>query len=248
MPWRYATNPYHIHVSEIMLQQTQVERVKEKYPLFLGLFPDYQTLAAAPRSELLATWQGLGYNRRAVALQEAARNIVNEYGGLLPREPEQLQKLPGIGSYTAAAIAAFAYNQAVPMIETNIRTVYIHCFFPEHSPVHDRDLLPLIAATVDRKNPREWYYALMDYGVMLKQKYGNPSRRSAHHSRQSPFKGSHRQLRGALLKVLLTQSPCSVGKLSEKLEATGERLHKALNQLVEEGFIAVVDDQYTICT
>lgn len=246
LPWRTSDNPYHIHVSEIMLQQTQVERVKTKYLSFLQRFPDYHSLANAPRNELLTMWQGLGYNRRAIALQEAARIIEGNYGGQLPQDPRELVTLPGIGPYTAAAIAAFAFNQTVSMIETNIRTVYIHYFFPDGSLVHDRDLLPLIAATVDKKRPRDWYYALMDYGVMLKQKHGNPARRSTHYTRQTPFKGSHRQLRGELIRILLAHSPCSMEELQHHVPVDHERLTVALNQLIVEGFVSLSNNQYTI--
>jgi A/G-specific adenine glycosylase len=247
MPWRETDNPYHIHVSEIMLQQTQVERVREKYEQFINTFPDYQTLAAASLRDVLMLWQGLGYNRRAMALHEAARHIVSHHHGILPRDPSQLRELPGIGHYTAAAIAAFAFNSPVLMIETNIRTVFIHCFCHKHTQVRDRELLPFIEATLDHNNPRTWYYALMDYGVMLKRQHGNPSRRSAHHTLQTPFKGSDRELRGKILKTLLVQTSCNCAELSDKLAEKGDRVQKLLDQLADEGFITVTKAHYSIC-
>jgi A/G-specific adenine glycosylase len=199
MPWRETDDPYRILVSEIMLQQTQVERVKFKYVEFLEVFPTVFELAAAPLSDVLQVWQGLGYNRRAIFLKRCAEEIVTCYGGDFPRSVAELQSLPGIGPYTARAVAAFAFGIAEPLIETNIRTVYIHFFFHGGAAVNDREIMPLIEATLDQENPREWYYALMDYGGMLKQTLPNPGRRSRHHTQQSRFEGSKRQQRSRIL-------------------------------------------------
>ncbi|HSQ93670.1 MAG TPA: A/G-specific adenine glycosylase, partial [Methanoregula sp.] len=157
LAWRRTTDPYHILVSEIMLQQTQVERVSRKYPEFIAAFPDFPTLAEAPLSDVLGIWQGMGYNRRAIALQKCARRVVEEFGGTLPQDPDILATFPGIGKATAASICAFAFNRPVVFIETNIRTVFIHYFFKDTNPVHDTAILPLVKKTVDRKNPRVWY-------------------------------------------------------------------------------------------
>ncbi len=132
LPWRRTRNPYRILVSEIMLQQTQVERVIEKYAVFIKTFPDFPSLAEAPLHTLLTVWQGLGYNRRALALRACAQKVVAEHQGKLPKEPEKLLALPGIGKYTAGAVAAFAFNEPIVFMDTNIRRVYIHEFF------HDR--------------------------------------------------------------------------------------------------------------
>ena len=246
LPWRETEDPYKILVSEIMLQQTRVERAIGKYVEFLAEFPDLDTLAQAPLREVLHVWQGLGYNRRAIALQETAKKVVQEFNGVLPGSVEQLRTLPGIGPYTAGAITAFAFHQPVPIIETNIRTVYIHCFFGDRQDVKDSEIMPLVEATLDRNKPREWHYALMDYGVMLKQTHSNPSRKSAHHTRQSRFEGSDRQIRGKILKLLL-QKPLSRKKeISQALQADPQRLKMILVNLEKEGFIVIKGTKYTI--
>jgi A/G-specific adenine glycosylase len=239
LPWRHNTDPYKILVSEIMLQQTQVDRVIPKYRAWLQRFPTAKTLAGASLAEVLTMWQGLGYNRRAIALKRAAERLV--IAKKFPREREKILELPGVGPYTAGAVAAFAFNEPVVMIETNIRTVFIHHFFADKKKVSDAELLPLIEATLDRRKPREWYWALMDYGSYLKKKVGNASQRSAHHTRQSPFAGSNRQLRGAVLKYV-TSKPLAVSVLQKKLVAAGlapsrEHLTKTLGTLTKEGFI-----------
>jgi len=177
-PWRKTHNPYYILVSEIMLQQTQTERVKQKYAEWLELFPTIEALAKAPLQKVLTTWKGLGYNRRALALKRTAEKIVDEYSGKFPNTYNHILDLPGIGPYTAGAVLAFAFNKAMPIIETNIRTVYIHFFFKDHGEIHDKEILELIEKTLDHENPREWYYALMDYGVMLKKTVGNLNKRT----------------------------------------------------------------------
>jgi A/G-specific adenine glycosylase len=237
LPWRETKDPYHILVSEIMLQQTRVERAIGKYREFLAAFPDFSALATAPLREVLQVWQGLGYNRRAIALQETAKKVVLDYNGLLPATPEQLRTLPGIGSYTAGAIAAFAFQQPVLFIETNIRAVYIHCFFQDRQDVKDSEIMPLIRATLDTANPREWYYALMDYGVMLKRTQTNPSRKSAHHTRQSRFEGSDRQLRGEILKFLLRNPFSRKEAIFQTLQEDPQRVEKILAGLEKEGFL-----------
>jgi A/G-specific adenine glycosylase len=189
MPWRVSRDPYHIVVSEIMLQQTQVGRVLSKYEQFISTFPDFDSVSKAPLQEILKVWQGLGYNRRAIALQKICQLVVTEYGGELPNCVETLQTLPGIGPATAGAICAFAFNQPTVFIETNIRRVFIHFFFPNRNGVKDKEILPLVERTLDIRSPRTWYHALMDYGAMLKKEEHNPNRRSAHYTRQAPFQG-----------------------------------------------------------
>lgn len=224
-------------VSEIMLQQTQVDRVIPKYENFLKQFPTLVSLANVQQSEVLKAWQGLGYNRRGLNLKRAAEKIMRDFAGKIPSDREQIETLPGIGSYTSAAITTFAFNQAHIFIETNIRAVYIHEFFPERQSVHDTELLPLIEATVDKKNPREWYWALMDYGAHLKKVHPNPSRRSRHHTTQSAFEGSHRQVRGHILRLLTQQSPQATADLVTELPYDQPRIQKSLADLVHEGFI-----------
>lgn len=221
LPWRQTRDPYKILVSEVMLQQTQVDRVIPYYKRFLQKFSTVRALARAPLADVLKVWQGLGYNRRAKYLHEAAK-----LWGTVP-----LEELPGVGPYTAKAVRVFAFNKPEVLIETNIRAVYIHHFFPRKKKVSDKELLRLIEATLDRKNPREWYAALMDYGSYLKQRFPNPSRRSVHHVRQKKFKGSDRQIRGAILKAHLK------GESVSKLKFDKARIKKQLTALRAEGLI-----------
>jgi len=238
-PWRETRDPYAILVSEVMLQQTQVERVSGKFREFIARFPGFPVLAAAPLQEVLTYWQGLGYNRRAVSLKRCAAVVMERWGGDLPASVEDLQTLPGIGPYTARAVAAFAFDLPVVFIETNIRTVFIHLLFPDTEKIHDRDLLPLVAASLDPEHPREWYSALMDYGAFLKRELPNPSRRSAHHVRQSPFRGSNRELRGMLLKAVLGCPGLTAAELAVRLLADADRVVRNLQQLCDEGFLVV---------
>lgn len=237
MPWRETSDPYRILVSEIMLQQTQVERVRMKYAQFLETFPTIGHLAKAPLEELLRVWQGLGYNRRAISLRRCAELIVSLHGGTFPATIPELESLPGIGPYTARAVAAFAFGLPEPFIETNIRTVFIHFFFHNREGISDRQLMPLVGATLDHSDPRHWYYALMDYGVMLKQLHPNPGRRSSHHARQSPFKGSNRELRSRMLRSILERPGVTSAELTQLLSACGSAVEKNLQALVREGFV-----------
>ena len=245
LPWRRTKNPYHIVVSEIMLQQTQVSRVVGYYATFLQQFPTLRALAYAPRSDVLGAWQGLGYNRRALMLKMLAERVVAEYHGVIPRDPEALRGLPGIGMNTAGAIAAFAFCMPVVFIETNIRRVYIHFFFARKNLVHDRDIMPLIERTLDRKNPRLWYYALMDYGAMLgREKKENPNRRSRHYTRQSPFEGSRRQVRAALVRLFLKNKRMRVTDVVHEIGEDPERIKTILTALEKEGFITRESGDY----
>ena len=140
LPWRQTSDPYQVLVSEMMLQQTQVERVVPKYLAFIERFPNAQSLAAAPLSDVLILWQGLGYNRRAKFLHQAAQAVMEKYAGKFPETLSELQMLPGIGVYTAGAIRNFAYALATPLVETNVRTVYLYHFFPTHSAFPDLDI------------------------------------------------------------------------------------------------------------
>jgi A/G-specific adenine glycosylase len=246
LPWRKRVTPYRVLVSEIMLQQTQVERVIEKYREFIAAFPSFPALAKASTSRLLRGWSGLGYNRRALALRDLARKVMADHRGRLPSDPEALRTLPGIGPYTAGAVAAFAFDQPVLFIDTNIRRVFIHEFFAGHTRVRDEELAPLIERAMDRRRPGRWYNALMDYGTMLKQQHGNANHRSAHYSRQSPFENSNRQLRGAILKALLTGSAMTAGQMAKHVRMDAERVRTNLLQLEAEGFIRKKGGKYTV--
>jgi A/G-specific adenine glycosylase len=237
LPWRKTKDPYRILVSEVMLQQTQVERVIGKYGEFLAVFPDFQTLAEAPLPKLLRLWQGMGYNRRVLMLRSLAQRIVGEYGGRLPCDPEILIGLPGIGPYTRGAVMAFAFNKPVVFIDTNIRRVYIDAFFPAREKVRDEEIVPLVWQTLDTRNPRKWYNALMDYGAILKQGGGNPNKRSAHYARQGSFENSDRQVRGRILKALVSRSPLTAAQIAQEARMDTARVKKNLIALEKEAFI-----------
>jgi A/G-specific adenine glycosylase len=235
--WRNIDNAYHVMISEIMLQQTQTHRVITKYQEFLDTFPTVELLAQASLRDVLLVWQGLGYYRRARFLHCAAQIIVEEHGGCVPEDPEMLQRLPGIGIATAASICAFAFNKPTVFIETNIRTVFIHSFFREREDVSDKEIIPFVAASVDRDNPREWYYALMDYGVFLKAQHVNPSRKSAHYSKQTKFEGSDRQIRAAILKLVADKGAVDVTGIYEIINRDNNRIEKILKALENDEFI-----------
>jgi A/G-specific adenine glycosylase len=244
MAWRDTTDPYLILVSEIMLQQTQVERVKIKYPEFIRAFPDFASLADAPLDKVLSVWQGMGYNRRAIALQKCAIRVMNEYGGILPADVDLLATFPGIGRATASSIAAFAFNLPVVFIETNIRRVFIHFFFSCTDTVSDADLLPIVEKSLYKENPRVWYWALMDLGSVLKKMVSNPNRRSVHYSKQSPFEGSDREIRGTIIRQLLAEPGMSEKQLLDiRIEDTA-RIKKILAALISEGFIVMQKNRF----
>ena len=239
LPWRTVKangsfDSYKILVSEIMLQQTQVPRVIPKFGEFVARFPTTDTLAVAELGDVLRVWNGLGYNRRAKYLWQAARAIVQEHGGRIPDERGALERLPGIGPNTAGAVLAYAYNQPTVFIETNIRTVFIHHFFAGREKVPDKAITDLAARTLP-DNPRIWYWALMDYGTYLKQTVGNKNRASTAYARQSAFHGSRRQVRGRILR-LLSEKPMARDELQAVV--ADERVPGVLDDLTQEALIA----------
>ena len=267
MPWREHTSPYWVTVSEIMLQQTQVDRVMRAFPKFVARFPDWRALAEAPTKDVLAAWSGLGYNRRALFLKRIAEAVEEKSHGApsakpdLPSSYDELRELPGIGPNTAGSILAFAFNTPHPFIETNIRSVYIHHFFPAIEKregkrackkISDNEIMPIIERTLVlpdvAANPREWHWALMDYGSHLKKLLPNPSRRSAHHIKQSKFEGSNRQLRGRILRFIMQNEKAA----SDLIEYFTDRAHAAaqvetaLEGLTKEGFIRLKKGAYVI--
>ena len=246
LPWRRTQEPYHILVSEVMLQQTQVERVLEKYPVFVRQFPNFRALADAPLRDVLAAWQGLGYNRRAASLKKIGEIVAKDHAGRLRADVDFLTGLPGIGYNTACAILAFAFNKPVVFVETNVRTVFTHFFFSDRDEVRDGEILPLVEQTLDCEHPHTWYSALMDYGTMLKKMHGSINAKSAHYQKQSPFKGSDRQIRGMVLKTIIAYSQMTDAQIVEQLQLPAERARKALDALRKEGFIREIEGQYTI--
>jgi A/G-specific adenine glycosylase len=245
LPWRKTKDPYKILVSEVMLQQTQIARVLEKYPQFLKVFPNVRSLADVPLSRVLSVWQGMGYNRRARFLRDTAQKIMREHNGRVPKTEEGLRALPGIGHYTANAILTFAHNEPRVFIETNIRRVFIHHFFKDKQNVSDREVLPLVEATVDPKNPREWYYALMDYGAHLpKIARKNPNTQSKHYVRQSAFKGSVRELRGKIVRALNDGSKTFMQL--KKICENDMRTKEATSALKKDGLIVYEKRKYKL--
>jgi len=248
LPWRQpepdgAFNPYKILVSEIMLQQTQVPRVLIKFNEFLLRFPTVQSLAVAELGDVLQVWSGLGYNRRAKFLWQAAQKVHTDFGGALPQTLEELVLLPGVGKNTAGAVMAYAFDEPVVFLETNIRTVYIHHFFHDEFDVPDAAIAELVDTTLDRQHPREFYWALMDYGTYLKQTVGNASRQAKGYAKQSKFEGSKRQVRGQVLRELAA-GPQSVAALAQRIP--DERLPEVLQDLVKEGMLKQEGDNYAI--
>jgi A/G-specific adenine glycosylase len=249
LPWRLPTShgvfdPYRIMVSEVMLQQTQVPRVIPKFLDFTRLFPDFASLADTSLADVLQLWSGLGYNRRAKYLWQAAQMVEHEWHGKLPRTPDELAKLPGIGLHTAGAILAYSFNQPVVFIETNIRTVVLFHFFPDQDYVTDKQIAEIVRQTLPEPElTREWYWALMDYGSYLKQRVGNLSRSAAMYTKQSRFEGSNRQIRGAVLRLLRT-GPRSMEDLSSGI--TDERLLTVLTQLASERLIHRQGEHYIL--
>ncbi len=232
MPWRDDPSFYHVLVSEIMLQQTQVPRVLVKFAEFMERFPTIEILAEASLADVLRVWQGLGYNRRAKFLHETAKQIA---ANGQPERLEELVKLPGIGRNTAAAIMNYVYEIPTAFVETNIRTVYFHHFFADRQDVSDKELLAIVAATMDAEHPREFFWALMDYGAELKSQGQGRLTASKHYKKQSPLAGSVREVRGQIVRQLSKQA-CTLSQLKENI-AADERFEKALDGLVKDGLV-----------
>lgn len=247
LPWRKTKDAYRILVSEMMLQQTQVDRVIPFYTKFTKRFPTARALAKAPLSEVLKAWQGLGYNRRAQMLQRAAKELQHisfpSYRTKLICDEivQKLEELPGVGPYTARAVAAFAFNQDVIFIETNIRTVIIHHFYSRNTTIYrsvsDRDIEKVLRKTLPNGRAREWYSALMDYGSYLKRSGVSLNTRSAHYTKQSKFAGSLREMRGAVLHALAQTSASSANLARLFPLSRRAQVQSALMALRAEGLI-----------
>jgi len=257
-----------------MLQQTQVDRVIEKYKEFIGKFPTIHILAHAQIEDVLRAWFGLGYNRRALFLQRAAKYIIENFKGVFPQKVEDIEKLPGVGSYTARAVCAFAFNKPEIFIETNIRRIYIHHFFSSTSSrvlardpdgmgrkmndkkISDKDLIPIVEKTLYKKNPHLWYSALMDYGSVEFKNILNPNKKSKHYSRQSKFEGSQRQARAYILKNILAHGSASLGDIQAWLKARPSTkkhssisiVRRILKEMEQEGFLEVKRGKWVVKT
>lgn len=239
MPWRRDTRPYYVLVSELMLQQTQVPRVTPKFEAFIAQFPNEKSLAAATLSDVLIAWQGLGYNRRAKFLHEAAKKITAN--GSFPSTFDELVQLPGVGKNTAGAILVYSFNKPELFIETNVRTVYIHHFFANQVDIDDKQIIELVEQTIDYENPRRFYQALMDYGSFLKSQGVRNNSSSKQYKRQPTLKGSVREVRGQIIRTL-SGGPCTTKELRTAVSAD-ERFDRALNGLLADGLVAYIGNQ-----
>jgi A/G-specific adenine glycosylase len=252
-PWRGSHDPYPVLVSEVMLQQTQAGRVVPAFRSFLRRFPTVRTLAAAPRRDVVREWGGLGYNRRAVRLSEAARAIVRDHGGRIPRDPSALRELPGVGPYTAAAVASLGFGEPVAAIDTNVRRVVarVHLGSDGHD-VPAKQVWALADAWLDRDDPIAWNQAVMDLGrevcrpnprcdvcpiarVCRFRLAGSIAARGP--TRQGAFEGSTRQVRGAVVRALRSHSSLTRTRLSAETGFPRERVDGALDGLVYDGLL-----------
>jgi A/G-specific adenine glycosylase len=260
LPWRRTRDPYRILVSEVMLQQTQVGRVVPYYERWMREFPTAKALSQAKLSKVLKAWQGLGYNRRAKYLHSAAKILSKKSSGRPSLGTsarlfslEFLAALPGVGPYTAAAVQTFAYNKPNVFIETNIRTVFFyhlgHSDILEKVRISDKELLPLVEEALKKSQmqPREFYWALMDYGSHLKKQGVKLNSKSKHYTKQSKFAGSTRELRGALLRELL-KGPATQAQLIKRLSPGRGRgeVEGALTRLAHEGLLKRFASTYRV--
>jgi A/G-specific adenine glycosylase len=233
LPWRHSPNPYEVLVSEIMLQQTQVNRVIPKYQQFVHEFPTLEALAIADAKHLLTVWSGLGYNRRALWLREAANQII-ERGGF-PQEAHELRKLKGIGPYTSRSILIFAFNKDLAAVDTNIRRVMIASGFatedmPECQLQDIADILLL------RGHSSDWHNALMDYGSKV---LSSSLTGIAPVSKQTEYEGSTRQIRGAIIRILTGVESMTSQQIHEQMDLNcdTDTMISILDQLVSEELI-----------
>jgi A/G-specific adenine glycosylase len=244
LPWREPESsgdydPYKILVSECMLQQTQVTRVVPKYHQFIARFPTLADLGSASLKDVLMYWQGLGYNRRAIYLHNAAKMLQYES---FPDTIEGLTRFKGIGANTAAAVLVYAFNQPLIFIETNVRSVFLELYFVFEQQVHDTQILQAVSECMDKENPREWYWAVMDYGAYLKAQKRGHLERSKSYQKQSKFEGSNRQIRGKILKMALQSQ--SVEHMSEAVNDI--RFLEILRELEKEGLVVVREGHVSI--
>jgi A/G-specific adenine glycosylase len=236
-----------------MLQQTQASRVVPAFDRFLARFPSLVDLARAPRDDVVRAWAGLGYNRRAVALSETARSLIKEHGGRVPRDPGLLRRLPGVGDYTAAAIASFAFGEPVAALDTNVRRVVARVWAgrdaEEFAPA---DLRELAERSLDHDDPATWNQALMDLGreicrprprcdacpiafgcrFLAEGATPVPARR-----KQGRFEGSSRQVRGAVVDALRRRGSRSLGAIALGTGFSPDRVREAVDALRLDGLV-----------
>ena len=235
LPFRHTTDPYRIVVAEVMLQQTQVDRMLFWYEAWLERWPDWHSLARAGRREVLKMWSGLGYNRRALYLLETARRVVNEYQGRLPSDYRALIRLPGIGPYVANAVLVFAFGQRRAAVDTNVRRVLIHELgLPPDIPA--KAVQEIAQAVLPRTDPAEWHHALMDYGALaLPRQAGRPRSREA----GERYEGSLRQVRGEIIRRLTTAARIRLDTVARSLACPLGTVVRAATALEKEGLVRV---------
>lgn len=247
-PWRDTEDPYRILVSEIMLQQTQAERVVPYYEMFLRRYPTVHVLARAPQADVVRLWSGLGYNRRAVALHLAAYAMAHEWKDNVPTTLSDLTTLPGVGDYTARAILVFAYNKNIAPVDTNIRRILMRHF----GKTAERDVQAFADSMMPRGRARDWTSMLMDFGALVCTAK-NPSCSSMDlkhilelrpNVRQKPFLNSDRFWRGRFVEALrVEQQPVTVRELRARAEGladmriTSQRAEHLVSGLVIDGLI-----------
>jgi A/G-specific adenine glycosylase len=233
LPWRQTTNSYHILLSEVMLQQTQVDRVVAYYSRWTKKWPYVQDLANASRIDVLKEWSGLGYNNRAVNLHRAAQVIAEKYNGDVIAAVKDHKNVPGIGPYTAAAVQIFAQNADIITVDTNIRRILLHEFnLPKETS--DRELWQLANRCLPKGKSRDWHNALMDYGAtyLTSRKTG-----IAPKTRQSKFEGSDRQIRAKIVRELLKRSVIPVTELPAGADAEQLRVERILRKMEKDGLV-----------
>ncbi len=238
LPWRRTTDPYNIMVSEIMLQQTQVDRVMPKYESFIQLFPTVRDLAKAPLSKVLELWSGLGYNSRAIRLHEAAKIICERFEGKIPQNQEKLLSLPGIGPYTATAILSFAFNLPCPCIDTNIRRILMHELkLPASTP--QKVLCNIATTLIPEGRSRDWHNALMDYGsvVLTSRTTGIKSLTT-----QSRFLHSRRWYRGQVMKMLVEEKQTTIEELCRRFAQDKQWIAALIREMQHENLLRSDDD------
>jgi A/G-specific adenine glycosylase len=240
-PWRKTRDPYHILVSEVMLQQTQVSRVIPKFNDWLKRFPTIESLAKAPVSEVLRQWSGLGYNRRALFLKKAAVEIVEKYNGNFPQDEKILRTLPGIGEYTARALLCFAFNKQISVVDTNVRKVILVTFFNGGNLMTEKEIISIAEQLLPVGSAYDWNQALMDYSrtMLGKEKIQIP--------KQSKFLGSRRYYRGQIIKLLLQKKKIPIDKIGQLIKGDFNKsdmdwLQGLLKELEDEGFVLIKND------
>jgi A/G-specific adenine glycosylase len=239
-PWRQTTDPYKILVSEIMLQQTQASRVVEKYNEFINKYPSLENLASATGAQVLKIWSGLGYNRRALWLLEASKEIMEMKQ--FPKTSKDLEELKGIGPYTSRAILIFAFNKDVATVDTNIRRIFIHEGFAIEETT-DEELFTIANRLLPKGQSRDWHNALMDYGaekITAKKTGIRPP------SKQSSFKNSSRMFRGAIVKYLIKNSNVNDQKIANECQIPKEELDDILSSLIKDGLIVRSGTKYSL--